>query len=425
MNKAELLVYNLLKNNPRLKKKVRDIYQRICDFIPVERTKSVYPIKVRENFFFGFHDKCPWSFNDEFLLAHRFSIPLRMPLPDDCVEIGYFSGQGYSNFHSLAVTKAWNWHQGAMLQWLGDSLNIIFNDFSQGRHIARILDLEGNLIRIIPLPIAAVDFDGKKALSYNFARLWTIHGYGYSNGIDPAGKELIPSRDGLSLIDIDSGEVHFLFSVSEITKIAPESSMRGAFHFFTHCQFSPSGRRFSFFHRWVRNNNRHWTRMITANLEGREIFIFPTSGMVSHYSWRDENSILAYARVQKEGDGYYLFKDKSGEFSVISQEDFNSDGHPSFSTDKNWIITDTYPDRFRRRYLILYNIESKRKYILASLYSPPEYVGSKLEDVIDCDFHPRWNRKGTMICFDSAHTGKRALCTINLGDLRLNEPFSI
>lgn len=426
MNKLELFIYNRVKNNPRLKRKIRDVYQSVCDLLPIQRTKSAYQITVRENFFFGFHDKCPWSADNQMLLAHSFNLPLRMPQPDDVIEVGYFSGENYKDFTAVGKTCAWNWHQGSQLQWLGNSSNIIFNDFDGKNHVSRIVDKNGKLIKTISLPTAAVNPEGNKALSYDFARLrGSPHGYGYANGQDPEKENLIPSKSGLSLIDIPSGKINLLFTVSDMAKINSELSMTNSFHYFTHCQFSPSGERFVFFHRWTKNDNQQWTRMISCDLAGKDIFIFPASGMVSHVAWRDSQNILAYARTKQYGDHYYLFGDLSQEFSIIGQESFNSDGHPSFSKDGNWILTDTYPDRFRLRYLVLYNIKNKKRYNLAKLYSPREYAGSKFEDILMCDLHPRWNRNSTMICFDSAHTGRRALCTIDIGNPGSKEPLSI
>ncbi len=427
MNRLELLIYNLVKTNPRLKRRLRDVYQRTLDFAPIKRTESAYPIEIRENFFFGFHDKCPWSSDNQMLLAHRFNIPLRMPKPDDKIEIGYFSGPNYQDFISAGTTQSWNWHQGSMLQWVGSSSNIIFNDFDGEKHIAKIVDPNGKVIKVLPLPAAAIDPDGGKILSYNFARLSSSpHGYGYANGIDPEEGILIPSKSGLSLLDVNTGKIQLLFTVENIAKIQSEPSTNEAFHYFTHCQFSPSGERFVFFHRWMKNKNQQWTRMISCDAAGKDIFIFPTAGMVSHVAWRDKENILAYARTKKYGDKYYLFKDKSSEFSIIGQESFSSDGHPSFSKNKRWILTDTYPDRFRIRYLILYDTENNKRYNLAKFHSPREYSGARFEDILMCDLHPRWNRDSTMICFDSAHTGKRALCTIKLGDInQKKEPFSI
>lgn len=429
MNKLELFFYNLVKNNPRLKRRIRDVYQRICDLVPVKRTESAYPIEVRQNFFFGFHDKCPFSADNRMLLSHHLTLPLRMPEPNDTVEIGYFSGPNYRDFRKVASTRAWNWQQGSMLQWVGASSNIVFNDYDGKGHVARIVNKKGELLLTLPLPVAAISPDGTKGLSHSFARLHSRsllprRGYGYANGIDPEQKNLVPSKHGLHLIDIASGQTNLIFTVAAMAKIQPEPSMTKAFHYFSHCQFSPSGERFVFFHRWVQNDNRQWTRMISCDLKGNNIFIFPTSGMVSHVAWRDNENILAYAQTKKYGDRYYLFRDGSSDFSIIGEDSFNSDGHPSFSKDRRWIITDSYPDRFRIRYLILYDTKNKKRYNLAKLYSPRKYVKSK--GLIRCDLHPRWNRDGTMVCFDSAHTGTRTLCTITLGNLDgPEEPLSI
>ena len=416
MTKIELFFYNLVKKNPRLKRRIRDVYQRLFDFFPIKRTESAYPIKIREGYFFGFHDKCPWSPDNQMLLAHKFNLPLRMPKPDDVIEVGYFSGPDYQNFKSVGNTKAWNWHQGAQLQWAGS--NIIFNDFDSEKHIAKIVDSNAKLLKKTPLPVAAVSPDGDKALSYNFARLrFSPHGYGYANGRDPEENNLIPQKDGLHLIDIPSGKTILLFSVADIAKIRPESTMNGAFHYFTHCQFSPSCKRFVFFHRWMQNKNQQWTRMISCDLEGKDIFIFPTHDMVSHVAWQDDKNILAYARTKEYGDKYYLFQDKKEEFQIVGQDCFSSDGHPQFSKDKRFFVTDTYPDRFRIRYLVVYDLENKKRYNIAKLHSPRKFVGKKFEDILMCDLHPRWDREGKMVCFDSAHTGKRSLCTIFLDNL--------
>jgi hypothetical protein len=418
MNKIELFFYNLVKKNPRFKRHIRNAYQRAFDFLPVKRTDSKYRIMAREGFFFGFHDKCPFSPDNRLLLAHRFNIPLRMPKADDTVGVGYFSGENYDRFNFLGKTQAWNWHQGAQLQWLGNSNNVIFNDFDGEKHFAKIVDLKGKILQKLSLPVAALSPNGKKALSYDFARLrGSPHGYGYANGIDPEEKDLIPLRHGLSIVDVPSGYSKVLFTVAQIARIVPEDSMTGTFHYFTHCQFSPSSQRFVFFHRWMKNNNQQWTRMISCNLEGKELFIFPSDGMVSHVGWRDEENVLAYARTKRYGDGYYLFRDRTGEFSLVGRESFSSDGHPSFSRDKRWFVTDTYPDRLRQRYLILYDMEKRKRYDIAKLHSPRQYAGRRFEDLYMCDLHPRWDREGKRVCFDSAHTGKRALCTIFLDGL--------
>ena len=43
---------------------------------------------------------------------------------------------------------------------------------------------------------------------------------------------------------------------------------------------------------------------------------------------------------------------------MLGKQHFSSDGHPQFSPDRKYIITDTYPDRNRKQRLILYNIDN-------------------------------------------------------------------
>ena len=412
MNRVEQWLYDLVKANPRLKVRIRNLYQRLFDLVPVQRMATAYEIETRKGYFFGFHDKCPWSVDEKRLLAHRVTAPFRMPEAEDELEVGFFSGERYEHYSRVGSTRAWNWHMGAMLQWVGNSDRMLYNDFDGRRLLARIVEPDGRLAGELPVPVAVLSADGAKALSYNFPRLQrTPHKYGYANGTDPDAARLVPSSHGIHIVDVNSGTMRLLFSVADIRAIRPEPSMEGAFHYFSHCQFSPSGKRFSFYHRWTPGKERLWTRMISSNLEGNDLHIFPTSGMVSHYSWRDDQHVLAYAQVQPYGDGYYLFEDESGEFHPVGRKTLTSDGHPSFALDHRWFVTDTYPDRYRVRLLVLYDMEKGKRYDLARIYSPPNYHGD-----LRCDLHPRWSRGGTKICFDSAHTGQRSLCTINLED---------
>jgi len=58
--------------------------------------------------------------------------------------------------------------------------------------------------------------------------------------------------------------------------------------------------------------------------------------------------------------------------------------------------------------------EADRKRVdLGRYYSPPELTGP-----IRCDLHPRFNRDGTAICFDSAHEGTRQLYTLDFHEPR-------
>jgi hypothetical protein len=89
MNKFELVVYNLVKNNPTLKQLIVDMYQTVLSCIPQKKLISSFPVFERQGFFYGFHDKTPFSTDGTYLLAHKNLIGNRSVRVGDTVEIGF------------------------------------------------------------------------------------------------------------------------------------------------------------------------------------------------------------------------------------------------------------------------------------------------------------------------------------------------
>jgi hypothetical protein len=67
------------------------------------------------------------------------------------------------------------------------------------------------------------------------------------------------------------------------------------------------------------------------------------SEFVSHFDWRDESHILAWAYQRGESVFFYLFTDLSREKEIVGRGVLTVDGHCSYSPDRRWILTDTYP----------------------------------------------------------------------------------
>ncbi|MDR2410147.1 MAG: hypothetical protein LBE13_18845, partial [Bacteroidales bacterium] len=135
-----------------------------------------YMFNEKNEYFFGYYDKTPWSSDQKQILYHRVN--------DNMIDLDIV----VYNFESdeskyLATTKIWNWQQGAMLQWLPpDSKQIIYNNISCDKNIiAEIRNVnDGNLIDTLPMPIQTLRKDGKKAISLNYCRLAILRpDYGY------------------------------------------------------------------------------------------------------------------------------------------------------------------------------------------------------------------------------------------------------
>ena len=138
--------------------------------------------------------------------------------------------------------------------------------------------------------------------------------------------------------------------------------------------------------------------MLTAKPDGSDIRVIADDGMTSHFDWKDDRHILAWARVEGQGDHYYLFDGIDGGAKVVGPDVLTCDGHCSYSPDRHWILTDTYPGEDRHRTLILYNPKENRRIDIGRFYADPQFDGPSRTDL-----HPRWSRDGRMVCVDSVH----------------------
>ncbi|HID57473.1 TPA: hypothetical protein EYP37_13140 [Candidatus Poribacteria bacterium] len=370
----------------------------------------------QKHHFFGYYDKSPWDATGRYMLALEVGFMDRPPTPQDKAVVGLIDLEDNCRWHPLAETYAWNWQQGAMLQWLPSEPDrkIIFNAREGNRFISVILDVHTGKRRTLPMPIYALSRDGRWAVTLNFTRVHrTRPGYGYVGPPDPWAGEPCPDEDGIYRMNLRTGEYELIISLAQIASIKHDPSMDGVHHWFNHLLFNHDNTRFIFLHRWHRKGGKGWfTRMFTANPDGSDIYCVADHGMVSHFDWRNPHQILAWARQRDVGDRFFLFTDRRGEREVVGEGVLTCDGHCSYSPDGRWVLTDTYPDRESKRALILYRCDDGVKIDIGRFYSPPELKGE-----IRCDLHPRWSRDGRMVCIDSAHEGFRGLYVLDVSSV--------
>ncbi len=363
--------------------------------------------------FFGYYDKSCWDASGRWILGLRASFMDRPPRAGDKAIIGVIDTQQGYEWRPLAETEAWNWQQGCMLQWLGSSSDIIFNDVSEGAFCARVLNVTTGLERMIKRPVYALNRTGTHAVSLNFSRLHHQRpGYGYDGVPDPWQLADEPENDGLYSVDVNTGRSELILSIAEAADFQRRTEFDGKTHRFNHVQFGANPKRFAFLHRYKTPDEEVGkTRLMTMNLDGSDLRCLSDHGMVSHYDWRGDSAILAWANRNDVGARYFLFGDKTSEIEVVGESVFNCDGHCSFSPNGEWMLTDTYPDEADRRSLLLYHMHTGALHLLGRFHSPP------MEWQIRCDLHPRWNRDGTQVCFDSVHEGKRKMYVLDVSEL--------
>ena len=359
--------------------------------------------------YFGYYDINPFNKNGD-LLATKTSLENTTPKYDRKMRIGYYSLSDKKTFHEIGQTTTWCWQQGCRLQWYNNSDDkIIYNKMIEdnlGSVIQNIYSKE--FIKTINNPIYSVANSGEWGLTLNFQRLHKYRpGYGYNNN-DTKWSSLKSDNDGIWLIDLKNNNKHLLFSISEISQFYTLDTMQGANHYFNHIQINPSNDRFLFFHLWVKNDKRY-SRLITSKIDGSELYPLINEGHVSHYNWISESKIIAYSTHQDTGTFYHLYEDMTGNYHPLKLDILLNDGHPTISSDGRYLLTDTYPDKFGDQKLILHDFKNKKTEILGEYFSPLKYRGE-----MRCDLHPRFNKNGNMICFDSALSGRRQLYVIKL-----------
>lgn len=415
-----------LNKYPSVKKVIKRVYQRTMYTIsPKIKSEGdivrVSPDDNEHEYFFGYYDKSPWDATDRYMLCLRAYDTWSDVSPKekaDIIIIDTALPEGDpSRVKKIAETSAWNVQQACMAQWLGPdfSSHILFNDCRDGKYVAIIKDVATGHERVIPAPVYTLSSDGKTALTLDFSRLYNLRpGYGYYNVPENTKGEALPNATAIWKIDITNGEVSNLFTYKDFANFQPRPEMKepGSVHKVNHLMLSPNGKRCMVLYRWF-VGPRKYTRLITFNVDGTDMYVLSDDDMVSHCYWKDDEHILAFENKKEGGPGYYLMKDKTQEY-IRCWPRLNGDGHPSYSPDGKYIVTDTYPNRARVASIqVMDGMDEKknRTTVVARVFAPFKY-----DNDTRCDLHPRWNREGNTICFDSVFEGHRGLYTIKVNE---------
>jgi len=414
-----------LNKYPGIKKYIKRGYQRVMYAIsPKIKSEGdivrVSPNDLNNEYFFGYYDKSPWDVSGRYMLCMRAKDTWSEPDPLGEAEILLFNLNLDVNDNNycriLAKTHTWNVQQGCMAQWLGPdfSSKIIYNDFRDGKYCTVVLNVASGEERMLPMPVYAVSADGKTALSLDFSRLHSLRlGYGYAALPEKTKGVALPDETCIWKMDIESGEVTPLLKYTDFASFQPRKEMQepDSMHKVNHLMLSPNGKRFMVLYRWF-VGQRKYTRLITCNIDGTDMYVLSDDDMVSHCYWKNNEEIIAFERKKEYGPGFYLMKDKTQEWTHIWPQ-LSNDGHPSYCpTDNNLVVFDTYPSRSRVQEVKLgrdNDTKGDSVKVIARVFAPFKY-----DNDTRCDLHPRWSRDGKKVCFDSVFEGHRGLYVVNV-----------
>ena len=361
--------------------------------------------KGPKHHWFGYYDKLEFDPTGRYVLSNQVDFEHRSPQAGDTIRVGMIDLQDNDRWIELGESRAWNWQQGCMLQWLpGSRDEVIWNDRLDGQFVSHIRNVRTGKTRTLPGPVYSVSPDAKWAVYPDFRRLNQMRpGYGYAGVPDPFEANLAPDRAGIWRMDLKSGKQNLLLSFADAVKVPNQHSPwePTAKHWFNHLLHSPSGDRFIFLHRWrgPKQGAGFGTRMFTANGSGKDLFVLDPYGGTSHFIWRDPQHVLAWAKHPSHGEKFYLYRDKTEHVDVVGKDVMTLNGHCTYLPGNNWILNDTYPQKDVQS-LYLYEVATARRVPLGGFASAPPYRGE-----FRCDLHPRFSPDGKKVAIDSAHGG--------------------
>jgi hypothetical protein len=378
------------------------------------------------HYFFGYYDVPALSPDGRRHLFHRVSFRDRLPGAEDAAELGVLDlATGEAGV--FATTRAWNFQQGAMLQWWGGAPDtVIYNSVGRdGAYRAVIQGLADGVRREADRAVASVSADGRLGLSINFDRMYDFRpGYGYAARADAGRGQRHPADDGVFLVDLRTGSSRLILSLAQLhARLRDLSPLLEEKLLINHLMFNPSATRFVAL---VRNfpvplpagmkqdlsqiPGKVWkTTVITADLAGGDVRVLIPAGYASHFHWRDDG-VIAFHSDGPQGPQLYEITDAERPvFTAVDPGFFLRDGHCSYSPDRRWMLYDSYPDEAGKQHLYLYDLRARSGSRLASLEAAPVALPD-----LRCDLHPRWRPDGAGLTLDSTHEGVRAIYALDL-----------
>ncbi len=367
--------------------------------------------KVGTEHMFGYYDKSPWNADVSKMCLLRIPFSDKTAKSGDIATIELTDSEG-NYIRDIADVRVWNSQMGCRLQWLGpDFVNrIIYNDCRENRLVSVCRDLRTNTEEFFDIPVYDVSRNGKYALSLDFKRLEVFRaGYGYNLGQSIDEYKVISDVAGICKLNLETGSVELVISLKTLIERENYEPERMSSVRVNHIMINPDSTRFIFLFRF-RVGQQETTRLYTSDPNGENLFLFSTNNLVSHASWLNDTKFVVWADISPKGQHYYILEDfQTMPVDIIGESVLNEDGHPTFSPDGQYMLTDTYNNRARQRSLLIYDCKSGDVRVLGRFYSPFKYSRD-----LRCDLHPRWSPDGKMICFDSAFHSGRQVYTVKV-----------
>lgn len=397
---------------------------------------------------FGYYNYDTLNSSRNKILCGRGSFDGVRPRKDLRIELGYYEVKSHE-WHRIGETDSWNWQQGAMLQWIsGSEEKCIYNASKNGKLISRIYDCTTNESRDIDWPIYGITPDGKHSITLDLERSFWCRAYHYASVENCTKDGRVYEDDGIFDIDIENNVRKKIVRIQDVINTDKRDYFDSCKHWLEHIMINPSGTKFCFLHRFspIHNVYQYTTRLFVADIDGSNLKIVPEweKYQWSHFGWKGDNAFVIYTvekpkwsvaksyrqlfqtrplplkslcqkaiismasripyllekRILGGGRYYQCYRlNNNNEAELCGKIEsglFDIDGHPSFTNDGRYMITDSYPDRHGFQRLIIYDTLTRKGLTVAKFNA--YYNGNPAS----CDLHPKLSADNDYLAVDTA-----------------------
>lgn len=393
-------------NISRLKAILRMYIHKVTDLLLPKikvNQKFTYELLGHKDahYFIGYYDKDPIDHLGKYVLCHKVSLKYENMIEPYIADIGLLSLKDNS-FNQLVKTKALNWQLGSRVQWLSQNV-IIFNDIVKGKQCSIKFNVSTKKrLFTYKRPFWDISPNKKFGASLNFSRIKAMRpGYGYN------GNNIDGDKEVLTVFSLDSDRLIYKIRLDKIIKAVNLKNLENEDIYLNHIVWSPCSKKLiTVFHYEDKKKNKRMNFPVLVDIRAKSVDLINRHGYFSHYTFIDENRILAYLKLGKT----YCFAvcSKTREWIMIKNSMPKLDGHPTYINSTNKIIVDSYPNRLGIMSLYLGSLNCDNKLdTIASIVNSPKYTGP-----LRCDLHPRVSEKHGLVVCDIPHKKGRKILIV-------------
>ncbi|MBB5734116.1 hypothetical protein FHS61_003166 [Altererythrobacter atlanticus] len=380
----------------------------------------------------------------------------RIPKPGETARVVVTEVESGTVVYSTE-TAAWSQQLGAQVQWGATDDQLFFNRMSNDgqKALAAIVNPLTGAEILLKDSVYMVSSCGTRAVTCSQEKFTFVQkGYG-PNVPTPIRNLGAPDDDGLFVVDLVTGRSELLLSLARIVQLYPQMAegrdlSRGGFYGF-HAKWNSDASRILFVVKWVGVDGRDGGRyLLTISADGSEVHLCLTPetwGRGHHPTWcpddehivmnlsvtnpnvrfplvdRVRSKLLRKIGIRSFPNAFTLrfgrFRYDGADREIIFGDQYGS-GHPTFSKDGRYLLTDAYPhERVSKgdgsSPIRLLDCLTGGHKTLCDVPAVPNFLGPAREWRID--LHPAWDRSGTLATFNANFDGTRGVYLTRLEDM--------